>query len=132
MNEGVLEKLKNRTLAFSSAGDVRADTTEDPCALDGTKSATDFLLHLDHADVLFGPIIGERDRRVDEKAEDGFPVKFESVQQIDDFWFGRLSSSLSQPDCRSERVFGIAASEDLLVLAEPTFDCPAVWVSATV
>ena len=48
---------------------VRADAGDGLCAVQGAEAAGDFLLHLEHAQVLFGLIVGERDGRITQEGE---------------------------------------------------------------
>ena len=54
---------------FLGGGEERSDSGEGLCAVHGTEAARDFLFHFHHADIAFGEVVGERDGRVKQAAQ---------------------------------------------------------------
>ena len=67
---------------FSSGGYIAADGEKALGALHGSEAAGDLLLHLDHADILFGKIVGEGDARVVQKRQHPGFVLLQAVEQV--------------------------------------------------
>ena len=67
---------------FAGGGEVAADAGEVFRALHGAEAAGDFLAHLEHADIAFGLVVGERRAQVVQEGQHGGLVAFEAVQEI--------------------------------------------------
>jgi len=87
-----MEGVKNRDLAFTRSGDVGAVAGKGVGTLEGAQGATDLLLHFDHANLLFGQIIGERNPRIFPKAQNVLPIIAEAVQEVDGLGLGQAAA----------------------------------------
>jgi hypothetical protein len=77
-----VEGVPDVNASFSARADVTADAAEDARALESSEATGDFLLHLDHADVLFGLVVGEGNPLIEEKGQHAKIKVLEAVQQV--------------------------------------------------
>ena len=74
--------LEDVPAALAGGGDDRAQIGEDACAFEGSEAAGDFHLHLHHAQVALGQIVGEGDGEVAKEAQDIVFVGLQPFEQI--------------------------------------------------
>jgi len=114
-----MEGVKNRDLAFTRSGDVGAVAGKGVGTLEGAQGATDLLLHFDHANLLFGQIIGERNPRIFPKAQNVLPIIAEAVQEVDGLGLGQAAALTFFTVPPSSGHLLIALGEDAIVAHLP-------------
>src|SRR5947209_10751018 len=98
---------------FGHRGEVATDATKGRRASVATKGPGDFLLNFDHAEILFGAIVGKWHAEIGHEYQDGWGVALETVQQV--LGFG-LFDSPSLLEHRKRGRLGSQASEDELLV----------------
>lgn len=61
---------------LAAGGEIAANAGKDLSPGQGAEATGDLLLDLDHADILFALVVGERDRGIDEEGEDRQVIVF--------------------------------------------------------
>lgn len=67
---------------FAHRGDIAADCGKEFRTLESSERAGDFLLHFDHADILFCLIVGEGDLEIVEKSKRPVFVVLQAIKQV--------------------------------------------------
>ena len=75
---------------FRHSREVPTNTAEGNRTSLRAEGARDFLLDFDHAEILFGPIIRERDSEITQEEQDGVSIALKPIQEI--LGFGLLDS----------------------------------------
>ena len=70
---------------FTTGGEVTANPGEDPCPLQGAEATRDLLLDLDHADILFPLVVGQRHGRVEQEREPAQVIVCQAIQEVGRF-----------------------------------------------
>ena len=76
---------------FRHSREVPTNTAEGNRTRLGAEGPRDFLLDFDHAEILFGPIIGERHAEIAQEEQDRLSIALKAIQEI--LGFGLLDAS---------------------------------------
>ena len=76
---------------FSGGGEVAADAGKVMSAFESAEPPRDFLLDFQHAQVLFGTVVGEGNRGVGKERKDVVGMIFEPIQKVLSFGFGNAT-----------------------------------------
>src|SRR3989442_935984 len=79
---------------FRHGGEVATDATKGKRASVAAKGPGDFLLNFDHAEILFGPIVGKGHSEIGHEQQDALGIALEAVQQVRGFAVFDSSSML--------------------------------------
>src|SRR3954447_11100363 len=96
---------------FSHSREVPSNTAEGHRTRLGAEGPRDFLLHFDHAEILFRTIIGERHSKIAHEEQDGLSIALKAIQEI--LGFGLLDSS---PVMRHGQRWGLGSQPSLYKL----------------
>src|SRR5712691_5887454 len=77
-----LQSRQERESLFAQRGHIAPNAAKSLCASKAAETARDLLLHLDHAQIPFGQIVVKIHAQIFQKAEDGFLVGAQAVEQI--------------------------------------------------
>src|SRR5947209_4577101 len=77
-----LQGRKQRETLFAQGGQIAANATKCLSASKAAEAARDLLLHLDHAQIAFSEVVVKIHAQIFQKAEDGFLVFVQAVEQI--------------------------------------------------
>src|SRR5947209_15488932 len=77
-----LQGRKQRETLFAQGGQIAANATKCLSASKTAEAARDLLLHLDHAQIAFSEVVVKIHAQIFQKAEDGFLVFVQAVEQI--------------------------------------------------
>jgi hypothetical protein len=83
----ICEKSKGRMTLLEHGREIGTETASGLCAGPSAKTAGDFLLNLDHANVTFHEVIVERDSKVIDKGKDLATSQVEAFGKIASFGF---------------------------------------------
>ncbi len=77
-----LQSRQERESLFAQRGHIAPNAAKRACAGQAAETARDLLLHLDHAQIPLGEIVVKIHAQIFQKAEDGFLVGTQAVEQI--------------------------------------------------
>jgi hypothetical protein len=77
-----LQRGQQRQTLFAERGQVASNARKGVSTRNASKAAGDFLLHLDHAQISLGQIIVKIHTQIFQKAEDGFLLFAQAIEQI--------------------------------------------------
>jgi len=118
--DGLGNGMEDVSLVFSHGGKVAADPRKSSGPLHGSEAPRDFLLALDHPDVLFRLIVGEGDTEVGEEGENARMMLIQSLQEILSLGFFEPASP-SRAN-RRVRVFPITFFQKFPISPEPRLE----------
>ncbi len=81
-NKRGLQRGQQGQTLFAERGQVATNARKGVSTRDAAKAAGDFLLHLDHAQISLGQVIVKIHAQIFQKAEDGFLVCAQAIEQI--------------------------------------------------
>src|SRR5216683_8085519 len=80
--KSALQSRQERESLFAQRGHIAPNAAKSLCASQTAETARDLLLDLDHAQISFGEIVVKIHAQIFQKAEDGFLVGTQAVEQI--------------------------------------------------
>src|SRR5712692_6906821 len=80
--KSVLQSRQEREFLCAQGGHTAPNAAKSVCTTKTAETARDLLLDLDHAQIAFGEIVVKIHAQIFQKAEDGFLVGTQAVEQI--------------------------------------------------
>src|SRR5438270_12657039 len=77
-----LQSRQEREFLFAQRGQIAANPAKSVCTSKTAETARDLLLDLDHAQIAFSEVVVKIHAQIFQKAEDGFLVFVQAVEQI--------------------------------------------------